>query len=333
MMPLALLAVPAVAFLLAVGLFLLIRWWVGKTGAAILFTLSLLLNIAILTPLMLGLVLALEVKDLQDKMPTAPKLLLVEKGPEILLAARFTDVSAEEGELPPFQPLGQDQVSRLERLGQARYDSLTREYYKVFVLKTEFLEDLAPAGGGPSLAKAPGQSQAILGLLAAGDEAYTKGDMQQLARVAAQMQEFFRQGGMEEALSLARQIEQAARAGDMKAIQALGPRLAQLARPAGGLVASPLPREAILKVMESEDPAKLLAQYLPPQALQGMGSGSPAEVKLMLLAYLMQSRGFDPVFLLKEYQAGHLQVYPATPISTLAKLLPMGLFLETVPTL
>ncbi|MDP2726218.1 MAG: hypothetical protein Q8P59_01630, partial [Dehalococcoidia bacterium] len=79
-MPLPLALVPAIAILIVIGLFFLLRWWIGKTGAALLLTLSLILNITLLSPLALVAVLAPEGIDLQQKLPTAPKILLVEKG-------------------------------------------------------------------------------------------------------------------------------------------------------------------------------------------------------------------------------------------------------------
>lgn len=336
-MPLPLALMPLIALLVALGLFFLLRWWVRKTGAALLFTLSLLLNFALLSPLALVILLAQEALDLQAKLPTAPKLFLVEKGPDVLLAVSFTEVKDLEQGFSYFKPLTKEQIARLTQLGDARHQVLTKDYYKVLVVKRELLEKLA----GPVSLSSPGQAvpgdpAALLNLLSSARDAFMSGDLDRVARVAAEMQKAFRERGMNEGADLARQIEQAARARDMRALETLGPRLAQFAIPGAGGPAPPggagpplmpIPGDVLLRAIDAEDPAKALAQYVPPQAIQEMGGGNPAELKLMLIVLLFQTRfqaEFDPLFLLSEYKRGNIQIYPDTTISTMVKLLPIG---------
>lgn len=341
-MPLPLAVAPPVAVLIAIGLFFLIRWWIGRTGAALLFTLSIVLNIILLAPIVLIVALAQEVIDLQQKAPTAPKALLVEKGSEVLLAVSFTEVKDLERGFSSFKPLGKEQVAGLAQPGEGRYDALTRDYYKVVVVKREFLEKLAapirPAPQGQPSQQDPATLQK---LLSSARDGFLANDMDKVARSAGDLQKAFRDRGMNDAADLSRQIAQAARARDSKTLEALGPRLLQLASAGGipglpgagvppgvGTPALPVAGDIILKVVDAEDPAKLLAQYLPQQAIQEMSGGNMAVLKLALVGYLLQNRlqsGFDPIFLLQEYQNGDIQVYPATTISTLARLIPTGL--------
>lgn len=340
-MPLPLALAPPLAVFVAIGFFLLIRWWIGRTGAALLLTFSLILNFILLSPLVLVAMLAQEVIDFQQKAPTAPKVLLVEKGPEILLAVSFTEVKDLERGFSSFKPLSKDQVARLTQLGDARYGALTRDYFKVFVVKREFLEKLAapvkPATPGTQGQASQQDPAAIQKLLASATEAFMSNDLDRLARTAADLQKAFKERGLNDGADLARQLEQAARARDLNTLRTLAPKLAQFASPLGGGQGSlgagappslPISGDIILKVIDAEDPAKLLAQYLPQQAIQELSGGNTANLKLMLIAYLLQTRfqnGFDPMFLLLEYNRGSIQVYPATTISNLLKVVPLEL--------
>lgn len=345
-MPIPLAAAPPLAVLAAIGIFFLIRWWLGRTGAAFVFTLSLVLNFVLLSPMVLVFLLAQEAMDFQQNGLAAPKVLLVEKGSDILLAASFSDVRDLGAAQASFKPLSKEQVARLTQLGDARYDALARDYYKVFVVKREILERLAApvkaASPGSQAPQGQGSQQdpaAIQKLLLSARDAFASQDLDRVARAAADLQKAFRDRGMNEGADLARQLEQAARAKDLRTLEALGPRLAPFATggggpgipgtggsPGGGPPPLPIAGDAILKVIDAEDPARALAQYLPQQAVQEMAGGSVATLKLMLIAYLFQNRfqnGLDPMFLLQEYGKGTIQVYPATTISTLLKLVPL----------
>ncbi|HLB12822.1 MAG TPA: hypothetical protein VJO15_07690 [Dehalococcoidia bacterium] len=340
-MPLPLVLAPPAAALIAIGLFLLIRWWIGRTGAALIFTFSLVLNVILIAPFALAILLAQEVLDFQQKASTAPKLLLVEKGPEILLAASFSEVKDLERGLSSFKPLGKEQVARLTQLGNTRYESLAKDYYKVIVVKRGFLEKLAGSLKAPSPGLPGTQRDAavIQELLMAARDAFMTNDMDRLARTAVDLQKAFRDRGMSEGADLARQIEQAARARDLKALGTLAPRLLQFAVPGGSglpgagglsglawLPALPVSGDVILKIIDAEDPAKELSPYLPAQTIQELSGGSVTNLKLVLIAYLLQARfqsGIDPLFLVSEYRSGNLEVYPASTISTLLRFAPL----------
>lgn len=258
-MPLPLALAPAAIVLLAILLFLILRWWIGRSGAAVLFTLSLLLNLAILTPVFLGIAVAQEVQEFQEKMPTTQKLVLVERGNNVLLAVAFTELKDVEKGLASFKPLSQENLQRIAlTTGRARYSALTADYYKVFVVKREFLEKAASGIRPPS----PGQ-----------------------------------------------QVPPAAQGG-------LVP---------GGLAIS---GDVLLKIIDSEDPAKLLAPFVPQQVIQELSGGDPARLKLLAITYILQNRfqgGLDPLFILSEYRNNDIQVYPETSVSFLLKLLPLDL--------
>ncbi|MDP2727514.1 MAG: hypothetical protein Q8P59_08200, partial [Dehalococcoidia bacterium] len=230
---------------------------------------------------------------------------------------------------------------RLTQLGNARYDVLARDYYKVFVVKRELFDSLAgpqkPVTPTPQGQPSRGDPAALQNLLSSARDAFMSGDLDRVAGVAADMQKAFREQGMNDGADLARQVEQAARARDMKALETLGPRMAQLAVPGTGgpsqprvAAAPPAPvsDDIILKAIDAEDPVKIVTQYLPPQVTQEMGVEDPARLKLMLIAYFLQTHlqtALDPVFLISEYKKGDIQVYPASIISNLAKLLPIEL--------
>lgn len=346
-MPLPLALAPLAAVLIAVGLFSLIRWWLGRTGAALFFTLSLLLNFTIFIPLALGIMAVQEVRDFQDKMALTRKLLLVERGSDILLAVSFTDLQDLDVGFSSFKPLPKEQVQIISATsGPARYSALAQDYYKVFVVKREFLEKLAapvkpppqatPGPQTPGIQSGRQDNAAIQNLLTSAGAAFQSGDLNKVASVATELQKAYRDRGMTEAADLARQLEQAARAKDMKALAALGPRLMQLSSPgsggplapgsSGGLPMLPVSGDVIMKVIDADDPAKMLLPYLPQQSIQEMGGGDPARLKLMLVGYLLLSRfqtNFDPIFVVSEYRKGHIEIYPESNISALVKLLPV----------
>lgn len=356
LLPIAL--APPLALLIAIGLFFLLRWWTGRTGAAFLFTLSLILNFTLLAPLVLATLLAQEVVDFQQKLPTAPKLLLVERGPEVMLAVSFTEVKDLEKGFASFTSLSKEQTARLTQLGDAKYLSLAKDYYKVFIIKRDLLEKLAIAIKPPPLApvgtpvpygqSSPQDPAAVQRLLSSAYDAFMSGDLDRVARTAADLQKAFRDRGINDGAELARQIEQAARAKDAKTLESLGPRLIQYAStggglgapglggpPGGGLPTLPISGEVILKVIDADDPAKVLGQYLPARTIQDLIGGNTTNLKLMLIAYLFQVRfqnGLDPMFLISEYKKGTIQVYPDSTLSTIVKLIPTEpLGLPTAP--
>ncbi len=341
-MPLPLAVAPLVVVVIAISLFFIIRWWLGRTGAALFFTLSLLLNLVIIVPVALGIMAVREVQDFQDTMSTTQKLLLVERGQDVLLAVSFTDVKDIEKGVSSFKPLSKEQVQRISGItGRARYSSLARDYYKVFVVEREFLERLA----SPSPTQQPsGQTgspdnAALQSLLNSARDAFLAGDMAKLATSAAELQKAYGDRGMKEASDVARQVEQAAKAKDTKALAALGPKVMQLAatgvggtvlpgQAGAGVSVLPVSSETIMKAIDSDDPAKVLLPYLPQQTVQEMSGGNAATLKLMLIAYLLASRfqnSLDPMFVISEYQRGDIQVYPETNVSTVLKLLPIDL--------
>lgn len=273
LLPIAL--APPLALLIAIGLFFLLRWWTGRTGAAFLFTLSLILNFTLLAPLALATLLAQEVLDFQQKLPTAPKLLLVERGPEVMLAVSFTEVKDLEKGFASFTSLSKEQTARLTQLGDAKYLSLAKDYYKVFIIKRDLLEKLATSIKPPPLA--PVGTPAPYGQSSPQDPA---------------------------------------------TVQRL-------------LSTLPVSGEVILKVIDADDPAKVLGQYLPARTIQDLVGGNTTNLKLMLIAYLFQVRfqnGLDPMFLISEYKKGTIQVHPDSTLSTIVKLIPTEpLGLPTAP--
>lgn len=342
-MPLPLALAPAASVLLAVCIFLIIRWWIGRSGAAVFFTLSVLLNLTLLVPVALAVAVVQEVQDFQEKMPVTQKLIVVERGRDVLLAASFTDVKDLEKGFSSFKTLNKEEIQRMTAsAGNARYTS-GQTYYKAFVVKREFLEKLAasarPVGYTPQAQQNPqaGQRDASLQTaLSSIRDALQSGDMDKASRAAADLQKAYRDRGMGDAADLARQVEQAARAKDASALAALGPRIAQMAAsnammamgPASLLSGTPISGDVLLKIVDAEDPAKLLAPYLPQQVIQDIGGGDPARLKLLVIAYLAQNRfqtGFDPFFVLSEYRSGNIQIYPETSVSALVKLLPLDL--------
>ncbi|MDP2661713.1 MAG: hypothetical protein Q8R28_13380 [Dehalococcoidia bacterium] len=358
-MPLPLALSPLVAVLVAVGLFFMIRWWLGKTGAAFFFTLSIMVNLSVLAPVALGIMAVQEVQAFQNDFATSQKLVILEQGPNILLAVSFTDVKNLDASLSSFKPLSKEQVQAISATtGDARYKALAKTFYKVFVVKQAFLEKLVSdtksaqsvqTSQSPQGQPSPQENAAIQNLLVSAASAFQAGDMNKLASVAVDLQKAYRDRGMNDAADLARQIEQAARAKDLSSLATLGPRLAQLAiAGAGGVVSSttagpsggatpgmPVSGDIMLKAIASDDPVKVVLPYLSQQTIQQLGGGDPARLKLMLVAYLLGIRfqnSFDPIFLLSEYRNSDLQIFPESTLSALVRLLPLDQLIQQLNT-
>ncbi len=358
-MPLPLALMPLVAVVFAVGLFFVIRWWLGKTGAAFVFTLSVMFNLSLLAPVALGVMAVQEIQAFQNDFATSQKLVILEQGSNILLAVSFTDVKNLDASLSSFKPLSREQVQSISATaGDARYKALAKTFYKVFVVKQAFLEKLVSdtrpgqslqTSQNPQGQPAPQDNAAIQNLLVTAASAFQAGDMAKLASVAVDLQKAYRDRGMNDASDLARQIEQAARAKDLTSLATLGPRLAQLAiAGAGGVVSSaiagsslgttpgmPVSGDIMLKAIASDDPVKTVLPYLSQQTIQQLGGGDPARLKMMLVAYLVGVRfqnSLDPIFLLSEYRNGDLQVYPDSTLPALVRLLPLDQLIQQFST-
>lgn len=143
-----LIAIPTLFVLI---LFLLIRWWIKKTAAALLFTLSLILNLSILVPVILGIIIFQEAADLQQNFMTSPKLILMEDGGKLLLGMEIGDIGKLEGGSPPFTLISQEKLQAMEgKLQNNAYQSILDGYYKIFIVKWAIIEKLVKTRQGPA---------------------------------------------------------------------------------------------------------------------------------------------------------------------------------------